>query len=40
MFKVLYSYHRLIGHMEDKDKVRMVSRILLERTVNPNVQGG
>ena len=40
LFKVLYSYHRLIGHIQDKDKVRLVSRILLERCVNPNVQGG
>ncbi|MCA9268825.1 MAG: hypothetical protein KDA41_10165, partial [Planctomycetales bacterium] len=40
LFKVLYSYHRLVGRIQDKDKVRLVSRILLERTVNPNVQGG
>ncbi|MCA9218610.1 MAG: hypothetical protein KDB27_36325, partial [Planctomycetales bacterium] len=40
LFKVLYSYHRLIGRIEDKHKVRLVSRILLERTVNPNVLGG
>ncbi|MCA9139537.1 MAG: hypothetical protein KDB00_22340 [Planctomycetales bacterium] len=40
LFKVLYSYHRLIGHIEDKEKVRLASRILLERVVNPNVQGG
>lgn len=40
LFKVLYSYHRLIGRIEDKDKVRLVSRILLERCVYPNVGGG
>lgn len=40
LFKVLYSYHRLIGRIEDKEQVRLVSRILLERTVNPHVQGG
>lgn len=31
LFKVLYSYHRLIGRIEDKEKVRLCSRILLER---------
>ncbi|MCB1232979.1 MAG: hypothetical protein KDN19_22230 [Verrucomicrobiae bacterium] len=40
LFKVLYSYHRLIGHIEDKEKVALVSRILLERCVNPAVSGG
>lgn len=40
LFKVLYSYHRLIGHIEDKNKVRLCSQILLERYINPNVQGG
>ena len=40
LFKVLYSYHRLIGRIEDKEKVRLCSEILLERYVNPNVQGG
>ncbi|MCA9050944.1 MAG: hypothetical protein KDA89_19540 [Planctomycetaceae bacterium] len=40
LFKVLYSYHRLIGRISDQDKVRLCSRILLERCVNPNVQGG
>ncbi|QDU49594.1 hypothetical protein [Gimesia panareensis] len=40
LFKVLYSYHRLIGHIKDRDKVRLCSQILLERYVNPNVQGG
>ncbi len=40
LFKVLYSYHRLIGRMEDKEKVQLCSRILLERYMNPDVQGG
>ena len=40
LFKVLYSYHRLIRRIEDKAKVRLCSMILLERYVNPNVQGG
>ena len=40
LFKVLYSYHRLIGHIKDKEKVRLCSGILLERYINPNVQGG
>ena len=40
LFKVLYSYHRLIRRIEDKEKVRLCSMILLERYVNPNVQGG
>jgi hypothetical protein len=40
LFKVLYSYHRLIGRIEDKEKVRLCSRILLERYFNPDVQGG
>ena len=40
LFKVLYSYHRLIGYIKNKDKVALCSRILLERVVNPNVQGG
>lgn len=40
LFKVLYSYHRLIGHVEDKEKVKLCSKILLERYMNPEVQGG
>jgi hypothetical protein len=40
LFKVLYSYHRLIGYIEDKQKVRLCSEILLERYFNPEVQGG
>jgi len=40
LFKVLYSYHRLIGRVEDKAKVKLCSRILLERYMNPDVQGG
>lgn len=40
LFKVLYSYNRLIGRIEDKEKVRLCSEILLERYINPNVEGG
>ena len=40
LFKVLYSYHRLIRRIKDKEKVRLCSMILLERYVNPEVQGG
>lgn len=40
LFKVLYSYHRLIGRMADTEKVRLCSKILLERYMNPAVQGG
>lgn len=40
LFKVLYSYHRLIGRVNDKEKVKLCSRILLERYMNPDVQGG
>ena len=40
LFKVLYSYHRLIRRVEDKEKVQLCSRILLERYMNPDVQGG
>jgi hypothetical protein len=40
LFKVLYSYHRLIGRIQDKEKVQLCSEILLERYFNPNVQGG
>jgi hypothetical protein len=40
LFKVLYSYQRLIGRIKDKGKVRLCSEILLERYINPNVQGG
>ena len=40
LFKVLYSYHRLIGRMQDKEKVKLCSKILLERYMNPDVQGG
>lgn len=40
LFKVLYSYHRLVQRVEDKEKVRLCSRILLERYFNPNVLGG
>ncbi len=40
LFKVLYAYHRLIKHMEDAEKVRLCSTVLLERYINPAVQGG
>ena len=40
LFKVLYSYKRLVGHVENPAKVRLVSRILLERYFNPEVSGG
>lgn len=40
LFKVLYSYHRLIGRVADKEKVKLCSQILLERYINPVVQGG
>lgn len=40
LFKVLYSYHCLIQRIEDKEKVRLCSRILLERYFNPDVVGG
>ena len=40
LFKVLYSYHRLVGQVEDKEKVKLCSRIHLERYINPAVQGG
>lgn len=40
LFKVLYSYHRLIGRVADKEKVKLCSQILLERYLNPDVQGG
>jgi hypothetical protein len=40
LFKVLYSFHRLIRRIDDKEKVRLCSMILLERYVNPDVLGG
>lgn len=40
LFKVLYSYHRLISRVADKEKVKLCSMILLERYMNPEVQGG
>ncbi|MCH8192524.1 MAG: hypothetical protein IIA65_00730 [Planctomycetes bacterium] len=40
LFKVLYSYHRLIGRIKDTEKVKLCSKILLERYMNPEVQGG
>ncbi|MBI1312940.1 hypothetical protein GC176_16745 [bacterium] len=40
LFKVLYAYHRLIRHMEDAEQIRLCSAVLLERYINPAVQGG
>ena len=40
LFKVLYSYHRLIGRIKDQEKVSLCSQVLLERYLNPNVKGG
>jgi hypothetical protein len=40
LFKVLYSYHRLIGRINDIEQVKLCSKILLERYMNPDVQGG
>ena len=40
LFKVLYAYHRLVPLMEDKAKVQLCSRVLLERYFNPQVSGG
>ncbi|MBT3375661.1 MAG: hypothetical protein HN742_15570 [Lentisphaerae bacterium] len=40
LFKVLYSYHRLVSYVTDRKKVELCSKILLERYLNPDVQGG
>ena len=40
LFKVLYAFHRLAKRIEDKQKVRLCGMILLERYLNPDVQGG
>ncbi|MEZ5385367.1 MAG: hypothetical protein R3F13_07625 [Prosthecobacter sp.] len=40
LFKMLYAYHRLVTRIEDKSKVQVCSRVLLERYFNPKVQGG
>lgn len=40
LFKVLYSYHRLMGRINDIEKVDLCSRVLLERYMNPDVHGG
>ena len=40
LFKVLYSYHRLIARIKDIEQVKLCSKILLERYINPEVQGG
>ncbi|MBL9118211.1 MAG: hypothetical protein JNJ83_24610 [Verrucomicrobiaceae bacterium] len=40
LFKVLYSYHRLMGRISDTNQIKLVSAILLERYMNPAVQGG
>ena len=40
LFKVLYSHHRLMSRISDVNQVKLVSAILLERYMNPAVQGG
>lgn len=40
LFKVLYSFHRLIRHVRDQQLVQNCSQILLERYFNPEIQGG
>ncbi|MCB1087708.1 MAG: hypothetical protein KDM63_11730 [Verrucomicrobiae bacterium] len=40
LFKMLYAYHRLVRRIEDREKVLLCSRVLLERYFNPSVQGG
>ena len=40
LFKVLYSFHRLMPHVADQEKVRTCAAVLLERYMNPFVQGG
>lgn len=40
LFKVLYSFHRLMSRVRDAGQVRLCSAILLERYLNPAVQGG
>ena len=40
LFKVLYSYQRIIEHVKDEEQARLCSLILLERYMNPAVQGG
>ncbi len=35
LFKVLYSYHRLIDRIADTEKIHLCSLVLLERYVNP-----
>jgi hypothetical protein len=40
LFKVLYSYHRMVARAKDEQQVRLCSKVLLERYFNPNVMGG
>lgn len=40
LFKVLYSFHRLIQRIDDPSKVELCGAILLERYFDPRVQGG
>lgn len=40
LFKVLYSYHRLLGRIEGAERKKLCTAILLERYVNPAVRGG
>ena len=40
LFKVLYSHHRLLSRLQDTEKAKLCTAILLERYINPAVQGG
>lgn len=40
LFKVLYSHHRLLSRVQDAARARLCTAILLERYINPAVQGG
>jgi hypothetical protein len=40
LFKVLYSHHRLLSRVQDAERARLCTAILLERYINPAVQGG
>lgn len=40
LFKVLYSHHRLLSRLQDTEKAKLCTAILLERYINPSVQGG
>lgn len=40
LFKVLYSFHRLIAYVPGRQDIEVCSSILLERYMNPDVRGG